>query len=177
MEWQDQLWQEIGPHLPAGRVGLWVAPACRPTAQFHAVHTLPEFHNPSLPKPPSGAAYQGLLLLGVGQAVLPWPALLAQLHPLLAPQAPLLLLTPRHGLVQLPKAVWHSPYRHRGWQRILRAAGWQITEDILLGGCSWPGPWVTAACRLYVCQRKGVIPPTRLQFNSKRAGTAAATGC
>jgi hypothetical protein len=177
MEWHDQLWQEICPHLPAGRVGLWVPPACRPTPSFHVAQTLLEFHNPSLPSPPSGGAYQGLLVLGVGQVALPWPAFLAQLPPLLAPQAPLLLLAPRRGLVQLREAAWRSPYRARGWQRVLRAAGWQVTEDVLLGGSSWPSPWATAACRLYCCQRQGVVPPTRLQFSSKRAGTAAATGC
>jgi hypothetical protein len=177
MEWVERLWQELTPHLPAGRVGLWAPPACRPTHWACPAPSLPCWHNPAEPAPPSGAALQGLLLLGCGPTPLPWPALLAALPPLLAPQAPLLLLLPRQGLVALRETGWASPYTPRQWRRVLHTACWQVEREILLGGIGWPGPWATAALRLYVCQRQGVIPPARLQFNSKRGGTAPATGC
>jgi len=180
MEWQERLWQTITPTLPAGRVGLWIAPPCRPVAWKLPPTVLPHWHDPAAPTPATGAALQGLLLLGCGPTALPWPALLGQLAPLLAPQAPLLLLVPRGGLVALPSPAWHSSPPAQGWRRALVQTGWRVEQQCLLGGASWPGPWATAALRLYGCQRDGLIPatrlPTRLQFNSRRAGTASATG-
>ncbi|MCA3244558.1 MAG: hypothetical protein INF43_04555 [Alphaproteobacteria bacterium] len=177
MEWVERLWQELTPHLPAGQVGLWVPPTCRPINFTCPATTLPSWHDPAAPAPPGGSALQGLLMFGCGPTPLPWPAMLAALPPFLAPQAPLLLLVPRQGLVALREPGWTNPYSTRQWRRVLHAAGWQVAREVFLGGSSWPGPWATAALRLYVCQRRGLVPPARLQFSSKRGGTAPATGC
>ncbi len=176
MDWQDRLWQSVTPHLPAGRVGLWVVPACRPTQWVMPVTTLPSWHDPAEPTPPAGAALQGLLVLACGQATLPWPTLLAQLPPLLAPQAPLLMLIPRGGLIGLRQPSWANRRSYGRWQRDLYDAGWQVQQKALLGGTSWPGPWATAALRLLICQPHGMVPPRRIQFSSKRGGTAPANG-
>ncbi len=177
MDWQQRLWQELVPHLPHGRVGLWAPLACQPAAFACPDHLLPHWHDLLAPAPPHGSALQGLVILGCGQPALGWTEFLTQLSPLLAPQAPLLVLVPRRGLVQLPALTWQSPYGHRAWQKILLQAGWRISAQHFLGGTAWPSPWASAACRLYTCSPQGTIPPRRVQFNSSRTGVAAASGC
>jgi hypothetical protein len=176
--WQHRLWAEVTPHLPAGRVGVWAMSNLLPNPLVAPVATLLEEHNLQQLTHPSGAALQGVILLGAGAPAAGWPSVLATAHSLLAPGAPLLLLAPRQGLLQLPDTAWHSPLNQRAWRQVLRRARFTINHQHYVGGGN---AVITAACHLWVCGKAanqvGGVPPTRLQFNSKLRGTAAVKGC
>jgi hypothetical protein len=174
MTWPHRLWQEVAPHLPAGRVGIWA-----PEESFVLPLPAPEgclleYHNLNSPTLPQGSAYETLLVIAGGEPVLPWADFLAQLAPLAAPNAPLLLVAPRTGLVALHQAGWENAMTNKAWKEVLTQSGWPVFTTTLLGGCAWPHAWATAACRLYVARRKGSGGlPTKVQFKRKASGTGA----
>ena len=176
MHWQHRLWHTVIPHLPSGRVGVWAPAQALPAGLAIPDNTLLEQHDLTDPQLPKGPAYDGLLVLTGGIPTVAWPDFLAQLGTLAAPHAPLLLLTPRKGLVALHQPGWETSTPHPHWPSVLTAAGWPTQTTALLGGDAWPAAWATAACRLYVARRMGGGAPLKVQFKRKVSGTAAATG-
>jgi hypothetical protein len=126
------------------------------------------------PKPPKGTAFNALVVVASGAPSLPWPEFFQALAPLAGPQAPLLLLVPRTGLVALHQTGWDNTYPAIFWENALRASGWGALSSTFVGGCAWPAPWASAACRLYVAQRRGGGGnAVQLQFKRNVSGTAA----
>ena len=176
MHWQHRLWHTVVPHLPSGRVGVWAPPQALPPNLMNPEHTLLEHHTLANPTLPKVAAYDGLLVIAGGIPAVPWVEFLGQLGTLATPHAPLLLLTPRTGLVALHQPGWEAPTPPPHWPTLLQTAGWPAHTTALLGGDAWPAAWATAACRLYVARRMGGATPLKVQFKRKASGTAAATG-
>ncbi len=176
MEWQLRIWNQLIPHLPAGRVGLWAPASSLPAPLPTPPEVLLLRTALDTPSPTQGAALQALVVLAGATPPCPWPNFLAQLAPLAAPNAPLLVLVPRTGLVALHQAGWENHATAAEWENHLRQAGWPIFTTTLLGGSAWPAAWATAACRLYVAQRADRSgTPLKVQFKRKTSGTVAGT--
>lgn len=171
-DWQSRLWSEVIPHLPAGRVALWAEANALPIELPTPPETLLVRSALSTEKPPKGTAFNALVVIAAGTPALPWEEFLQALAPLAAPQAPLLLLTPRGGLVGFNKGGWQPTLPPRVWEETLRNAGWGAFSTAYLGGLSWPSPWASAACRLYVAQRRGG-GGMRVQFKRKASAEVA----
>lgn len=174
-DWPLRLWAELTPYLPAGRVALWADDAALPPNLITPPETLLVRTPLSSPKPPKGAACTALVVVATHPPAICWPDFLAQISPLAGPQAPLLLLVPRTGLMALNEAGWPkaNAHPHAFWEDTLRASGWGAFSCAYVGGCAWPAPWASAACRLYVAHRRG--SGTKIQFNRKTSGTASST--
>lgn len=174
-DWRNRLWAEVVPYLPAGRVALWAAPETLPATLDVLSETLLVRTALDATKPPKGTAFNALVVVASGTPPLPWDEFLQALAPLAGPQAPLLLLVPRTGLVALHQTGWENPHPATFWENTLRSAGWGALSSTYVGGCAWPHPWASAACRLYVAQRRGGGGGVRIQFKRKTsaAGTAS----